>query len=135
MSSPLYILIELSLFFVGIKRLHQTFFHADAFFTRQVNLRREERETLQLAGMHAVHKNLDQARLFFCEREPTTCVALTEKHRRLVSALQLEIASREKSRTNSSLTPVLRKQNPTLRPASWPNWVPGFRYHPTEELL
>ncbi len=128
MSSPLYILIEISLFLIGIKRLHQLFQDADVFFDQQKNFRLEERDTLQLAGLYAVRQNLDQARLFLCEREPTLCTVLSEKHQGLIQPLQMEIASREAKGNASHLTAILRKQNPRLRPASWPNWVPGLRF-------
>src|SRR3989338_1801884 len=128
MSTPIYILIELSLFFIGVKRLQQIWKEADIFMFQQKILHIKERETLQLSGMYAVQKNLDQARLFFCERDPAVCTRLTEHHHRLLQPLQSEIETRKEHQINEVIAPTVSKQSPFLRPASWPNWVPGLRY-------
>lgn len=132
MAMPLYLLIELSFFLLSLHRLHQIFHDAESFSLQQKTFHQEERKTLQLAGMHAVQKNLDQARLFFCETKPKICAALTQRHHTLLLPLQQVIATYEGEKPPPLLEAVLRKQSPRLRPATWPNWVPGLRYHTVE---
>ena len=95
MHTPLYLLVELSLFFIGINRYQQLFQDADAFFSDQKKARIQERRTLQLAGMYAIRINLDQARLFFCELEPYRCKMLSQKHASWIEPLRIEIAEKE----------------------------------------
>lgn len=129
MTMPLYLLIELSFFLISLHRLQQLFHDTEQFSLQQKILHHEERNTLQLAGMHAVQKNLDQARLFFCDTEPKTCSTLTQRHHTLLLPLQEVIATYEGKKPTPLLESVIRKQSPRLRPATWPNWVPGFRYN------
>ncbi len=125
---PFYLLIELSFFLLSLHHLHQLFHDTEQFSLQQKTFHHQERKTLQLAGMHAVQKNLDQARLFFCETEPKICASLTQQHHTLLLPLQNAIATYEGKKSAPFLDAVLRKQSPRLRPATWPNWVPGLRY-------
>jgi len=129
MSFTLYFILDLSFFFVGFANLQRRFAETESFLLAHKALREEERQVLQLAGFQAIAKNLDYGWAFFQEREPLGCKKILGKRIELQQLTHEAIKTKKtKLPLSATFVPVLHKQNPSLRPSLWPNWVGGLRY-------